>query len=80
GRALDEGVGLFEVRAVGDKDLREALAAKLLKAGFGLRRLDIKRRTLLDRWNEINTMEPAPVPAAAPAEPASPTAVTPAAS
>jgi len=81
-RSLEEGLTQFEVRTVHDKDLREPLAAKLTKAGFGLRRLDIKRRTLLDRWNEINTMDPAPVsrPAAAPAEPVNPTAVTPAAS
>jgi ABC-2 type transport system ATP-binding protein len=81
-RSLEEGVSQFEVRTVGDKDLREALAAKLTKGGFGLRRLDLKRRTLLDRWNEINTMDPAPVqrPAAAPAEPVNPMAVTPSAS
>ncbi|NBO91440.1 MAG: ATP-binding cassette domain-containing protein [Planctomycetia bacterium] len=73
---LDDGIALFEVRAVGDKDLREVLASKLMKAGYSLRRLDIRRRTLLDRWNEINTMEP--VPMSSSTDTVDPTAVSPA--
>jgi ABC-2 type transport system ATP-binding protein len=49
---------LYEIRTESDRDLREPLAAAIIKAGLGLRRLDIKRRTLLDRWNEINAYDP----------------------
>jgi ABC-2 type transport system ATP-binding protein len=49
---------LFEIHTESDRDLREPLAAAIIKAGLGLRRLDIKRRTLLDRWNEINAYDP----------------------
>jgi hypothetical protein len=82
GRPLDGEFGLYEVRCVGFKDLREQLATRLFKNGHPVRRLDLRRRTLLDRWNEINAMEPAPVsgsPVSAAAPPAATAAVTPAA-
>jgi ABC-2 type transport system ATP-binding protein len=46
-----------EVRTVGFKDLREALASRLIQNGLPVRRLDLKRRKLQDRWNEINNAE-----------------------
>jgi ABC-2 type transport system ATP-binding protein len=55
--ALGDGLSSYEVRTHQAKDLREALAARLAKNGFALRRLDLRRRKLQDRWNEINNME-----------------------
>src|SRR5205085_1494871 len=74
-----DGIGTYEVRTHQFKDLREELSARLTHNGHGLRRLDLRRRRLQDRWNEINNMDvgqlapttspagkpaPAPVPAA----------------
>jgi hypothetical protein len=55
--AMEDGVSSFEVRTHQFKDLREILSGKLAKNGFGLRRLDLRRRKLQDRWNEINNMK-----------------------
>jgi ABC-2 type transport system ATP-binding protein len=55
--AVEDGVASYTVRTVGDKDLREALATRLAKNGFPLRRLDLRRKRLQDRWNEINNMD-----------------------
>jgi ABC-2 type transport system ATP-binding protein len=54
---LGDGVASYVVRTVGYKDLREALAARLAKNGHALRRLDLRRKRLQDRWNEINNMD-----------------------
>jgi hypothetical protein len=53
----DDGVATYLVRTVGDRDLREALATRLAKNDFPLRRLDLRRKRLQDRWNEINNMD-----------------------
>jgi ABC-2 type transport system ATP-binding protein len=53
----DDGVTTFEVKAAGGKDLREALSARVARNGYALRRLDLKRKRLHDRWNEINNMD-----------------------
>jgi ABC-2 type transport system ATP-binding protein len=58
--ALEEGLLSCEVRTHHDKDLREAIAARLSRNGHGLRRLDLRRRKLQDRWNEINNTESSP--------------------
>lgn len=55
--SLPDGIGLFQIRTRDDKDLREAIAARLTKNGHGLRRLDLRRKRLQDRWNEINNMD-----------------------
>jgi ABC-2 type transport system ATP-binding protein len=55
-----------DVRTVGFKDLREALANRLIQNGFSLRRLDLKRRKLQDRWNEINNTDDTVAPQVAP--------------
>lgn len=72
-RALGDGVSAFEVRTREYQDLREALGLKITKNGWPLRRLDLRRRSLQDRWNEINNLEDvspaAAVPAAAPPAP-----------
>jgi ABC-2 type transport system ATP-binding protein len=54
---IEDGLVSCQVRAHQHKDLREALAARLAKNGHSLRRLDLRRRSLQDRWNEINNME-----------------------
>ncbi len=63
----------FEVRAKDGKDPREALAAKLIAKGWGVRRLGLRRVDLDALFNEVvrNRYAPAPAPAVAPApEPA----------
>jgi ABC-2 type transport system ATP-binding protein len=40
----------FEVQAHGGADLREALAARLVQNGWGLRRLDLRRSSLEERF------------------------------
>lgn len=54
---LSEGVAAYEVRTKGNKDLREAIATRLSRNGHGLRKLDLRRKRLQDRWNEINNMD-----------------------
>src|SRR5262249_54890759 len=56
-QALADGLASYEVRTKGFQDLREALATRLAKNGYALRRLDLRRRRLQDRWNEINNMD-----------------------
>ena len=54
---LGDGVAGFEVRTHKYADLRETIAARVAKNGHALRRLDLRRRRLQDRWNEINNMD-----------------------
>jgi gliding motility-associated transport system ATP-binding protein len=69
----DDGLVFFEVRTHQRQDLREQISQRLAKNGWPLRRLDLRRRSLQDRWNEINNWDEF-----APAEssPRSSTAVT----
>lgn len=48
------GSFLCEVRTKTATDPRELLANRIISQGWGLRRLERSRRTLLDKWNEIN--------------------------
>ncbi len=50
----DDGITLFEVRTHQFRDLREQISQRLAKNGWPLRRLDLRRRSLQDRWDEIN--------------------------
>jgi ABC-2 type transport system ATP-binding protein len=71
-RPLDDGWTAFEIRTPHALDLREAVFQRVAKNGHGLRRLDLKRRTLQDRWNEINNWEDVSArhgPASAPTDP-----------
>jgi ABC-2 type transport system ATP-binding protein len=52
-----DGVVSFEVRTHQFKDLREVISQRLAQHGWPLRRLDLHRRSLQDRWNEINNWE-----------------------
>jgi ABC-2 type transport system ATP-binding protein len=70
--ALGDGVTLFEILTKDLKDLREAVAQRMSKNGWVLRRLDLRRRKLQDRWSEITGHEittRGPAPAAKPTAP-----------
>ena len=54
---MEDGLTVFEVRTQHHRDLREQIARRLAEKGWALRRLDLKRRGLQDRWNEINNMD-----------------------
>jgi ABC-2 type transport system ATP-binding protein len=56
-RPLDDGINLYEVKTHQYKDLRELLGQRVMQNGWPLRRLDLRRRSLQDRWNEINNFE-----------------------
>jgi ABC-2 type transport system ATP-binding protein len=78
-KPLGDGVSAFEVKTHQYRDLRETLGQRVAKHDWPLRRLDLRRRSLQDRWNEINNFDDfAPTPAAvpAPAAPPVPDAVT----
>jgi ABC-2 type transport system ATP-binding protein len=67
---LADGWNQYEVRTHQFQDLRERIFERVVKNGTQLRRLDLKRRSLQDRWNEINNWEdaaPRPLPPAPPA-------------
>jgi ABC-2 type transport system ATP-binding protein len=53
-KGTDDGVTLFEVRAHQFKDLREQISQRIAQKGWPMRRLDLRRRKLQDRWDEIN--------------------------
>jgi ABC-2 type transport system ATP-binding protein len=50
---LEDGVASFQVRTHEDRDLREALAQRIAKNGWALRRLDLRRRRLEDLFVEV---------------------------
>jgi len=52
---IGDGLFAYQIRAVGAADLREKLYALVVANNWGLRRLDVRRRSLQDRWNEINS-------------------------
>jgi ABC-2 type transport system ATP-binding protein len=54
---VEDGLAAYEVRTVHNRDLREALSQRIGRNGWPLRRLDLKRRGLQERWNEINNMD-----------------------
>jgi ABC-2 type transport system ATP-binding protein len=56
-KPLSEGLTLFEIRTRDHQDVREQVASRLLQNELSLRRLDLRRRSLQDRWNEINNMD-----------------------
>jgi ABC-2 type transport system ATP-binding protein len=48
-----DGLTTFEIRTHNNQDLREALAQRVAKQGWSLRRLDLLRRRLEDRFMEV---------------------------
>ena len=75
-QGLGDGLATYEVRTHQHQDLREALAQRVLNGGWALRRLDLRRRSLQDRWNEINNMDESLLGAAPPPNGAAGWAVT----
>lgn len=56
-KGSEDGLAFFEVRTHQRKDLREQISQRLATSGWPLRRLDLRRRSLQDRWNEINNVD-----------------------
>jgi ABC-2 type transport system ATP-binding protein len=56
-RSADDGINAFEIKTHQYKDLREKLGQRVVQNGWPLRRLDLHRRSLQDRWNEINNFD-----------------------
>jgi ABC-2 type transport system ATP-binding protein len=52
--SIEDGLTACEVRTHHHRDVREQICQRLTKNGWVLRRLDLRRRSLQDRWNEIN--------------------------
>jgi ABC-2 type transport system ATP-binding protein len=50
---LDDNVTAFEVEPHKNRDLREALATRIVKQGWSLRRLDLRRRRLEDLFLDV---------------------------
>jgi ABC-2 type transport system ATP-binding protein len=67
---LGDGMTSYLIRTSSGQDLRETLAARMAKHNWTLRRLDLRRRSLQDRWNEINNWDDAVRPAGGPVAPA----------
>jgi ABC-2 type transport system ATP-binding protein len=63
---LGDGLARYHVRTHRQQDLRESLCQRVVKSGWVLRRLDLRRQSLQDRWNEINNFEDFDVRAARP--------------
>ncbi len=53
----DGELATFEVHADGGADIREELAARVMQNGWSLRRLDIRRNTLEDRFIQAVTQQ-----------------------
>jgi ABC-2 type transport system ATP-binding protein len=70
-RPLGDGISAFEIKTHQYRDLREVLSQRVAKNDWPLRRLDLRRRSLQDRWNEINNFDDfaSAVPPAAPSLP-----------
>jgi ABC-2 type transport system ATP-binding protein len=56
-KAVEDGLTAYEVRTQHHHDLREVISQRIARNGWPLRRLDLKRRGLQERWNEINNMD-----------------------
>jgi ABC-2 type transport system ATP-binding protein len=65
--AHDGDLVTYEIKARGGRDLREALAAKVVAHGWGLHRLDLRRERLEDLFSAVVLRQEAAEPAAAPA-------------
>jgi ABC-2 type transport system ATP-binding protein len=48
-----DGIAAFEIRTVDERDLRLAISERLMKHGWTIRRLDIRRRTLREHFMRV---------------------------
>ncbi len=62
-KSAGDGLTLFEVRTHKHQDLREQISQRVAKNGWPIRRLDLRRRSLQDRWDEINNWADVETPA-----------------
>jgi gliding motility-associated transport system ATP-binding protein len=69
-QGLGDGLNSYEVRTRRSEDLREQLFRVLARHEWAVRRLDLRRRRLQDRWNEINNLDDSMLQTAAAAGPA----------
>jgi ABC-2 type transport system ATP-binding protein len=53
GSIQDDGIVVCEVRTKEHKDLRETVSQRIIKNGWGLRQLDMRRRKLEDHFLEV---------------------------
>src|SRR5262245_2050183 len=53
GRALDDGVTLFEIEQERGQDLREPLGQKVFEKGYPIRRLDLRRKNLEALYTDV---------------------------
>jgi ABC-2 type transport system ATP-binding protein len=58
-KTMGDGLTAYEIRTRGEQDLREALFQRVVKGGWVLRRLDLRRRTLDERYHEIQLRDEA---------------------
>ncbi len=69
-QGLGDGLNSYEVRTRKSVDLREQLFQVLARHDWSVRRLDLRRRGLQERWNEINNLDDAMLQTAAAGAPA----------
>jgi hypothetical protein len=53
---VEDGVGSFEVRTRGHKDLRETLAQRLARNGWAIRQMDLRRRKVEEHFFDVISM------------------------
>jgi ABC-2 type transport system ATP-binding protein len=56
-QVIGDGMVSYEIRPQGGQDPREDIFQVMAKHGWPVRRLDMRRRGLQDRWNEINNLD-----------------------
>jgi len=68
-----EAVSAFDIRTHKDRDLREEIAQRITKNGWGIRRLDLRRRRLEDLFDEVvlHDQDPFESPSSSPGSPTS---------
>lgn len=57
-KGLDDGVARYDIHVQQDRDLREELAQRVIKNGYGIRRLDQRSRRLEDLFIDVVLREP----------------------
>ncbi len=65
--SLGDGLNVYEVRTRHMEDIREQVFQMMARNNWVLRRLDLRRRRLQDRWNEINNADDTMIQTAPPA-------------
>jgi hypothetical protein len=53
-------VASFEIRTKGGKDLREAIAQRISRNGWGIRQIDARRRTVEEHFLDLVAPDESP--------------------